>query len=172
MNARRTFATAVAVTAPVAVAAGAGLEWLLDPDRGKSRRRKLADQAAAAVRRQSRRRVRRLSMRARYERGRLRGGLVRARGGGIPEPTDDVDVKQQVHQALRAAGIPLHAVSVEVSDRTAVLRGQVDTHGQIDRIRAVTCAVPGVFDVEDFLHLPGEPPPNKVASLRATAARN
>jgi osmotically-inducible protein OsmY len=172
MSTRKNLAVVAAVTAPVAGAAGAAIEWLFDPETGKARRRQLLDQTAAAVRRQTRGRARRLSMRAKYERGRLRGALVRAGGGGIPTPTDDVDVKQQIHQALRAAGIPMRAVSVEVSDRVAVLRGQVDSHVDIDRIGAVTGAAPGVHEVESYLHLPGEAAPNKREALRATPARS
>lgn len=168
MSTRKTFPGA-AVTA-VAVATGAVLEWLFDPDRGNSRRRQLADQTAAAVRRQSRGRLQQAAKRARHQRGRLRGALVRATGGGIAAPIDDVDVKQQIHQALSATHMNLRGVTVEVSDRTAVLRGQVESQDDIGRIRAVTGSVPGVFDVEDYLHLPGEPAPNKVEALQASAA--
>ncbi len=168
MNTRKRLGMLVALTAPVAGVAGAAVEWLWDPDRGKARRRQLVDRTTAAVRRQTRGRAQRLSMRAKYERGRVRGGFVRAGGGGIPAPTDDVDVKQQIHQALHAAGIPMGAISVEVSDRVAVLRGRVDSQADLDRIRALTEAAPGVNEVESFLHLPGEPAPNKVEALRAT----
>src|SRR5205823_11159746 len=83
MNTRKRLGMLVALTAPVAGVAGAAVEWLWDPDRGKARRRQLVDRTTAAVRRQTRGRAQRLSMRAKYERGRVRGGFVRAGGGGI-----------------------------------------------------------------------------------------
>ncbi|MDX6254067.1 MAG: hypothetical protein QOJ11_401 [Frankiales bacterium] len=166
MNIRtRSIKVTAAVTAPVAAAVGAGLSYLFDPDRGKARRRKLADQAASRARHQARR----VGAQARYQRGRLRGAARRAIGGGVPYPTDDVDVKQLIHQALRAAGIAMGDVSIEVSERTAVLRGQVSTRQEMELAEQIACRVAGVHGLESYLHLPGEPAPNKVTSLRAVS---
>ncbi len=157
---------AAAATAPVAAVVGAVLAWLFDPDRGRARRHRLADEVVAIVRR----RVRRVGARARYQRGRLRGELAHVRGAGRPAPTDDVDVKQQVHQVLHRAGVPTSDISVEVSARTAVLRGQVPFAPEIDRIAQLTASAPGVHRVENYLHLPGEPAPNKRDVLRVSSS--
>jgi HSP20 family molecular chaperone IbpA len=154
--------TAAMVAAPVGSALGAAIGYLFDPDRGKARRRRLVDRSAAVGRRLGRR----IGARARYQGGRVQGGLYRARGAGVPEPADDVDVKQQIHQALRAAGVDLRDVTVEVSDRTAVLRGQVADAADIDRIEQIVQLVRGVFQLENYLHPPGEPAPNKLDALR------
>lgn len=151
-----------AVTVPVAACLGAAAGYLLDRERGRARRHRLADQGAALVRRQRRH----AAARTRYERGRLRGVVMRRAGAGKPAPVDDVDVKHQVHQALRRQGIPLKDLSIEVSNRTAVLRGQAASREQIDKIREIVHEVPGVVDVLSFLHRPGEPAPNKVEALR------
>ena len=140
---------------------------LLDPDRGKARRRKLADQTAARLRRQERRAL----AQARYTRGRLQGSLLRAVGAGRPDPTDDVAVKQEVHRELRASGVSLGDLSVEVSDRAAVLRGQAP-RTEIDRIEQITARVAGVQAVRNLLHEPGEPAPNKVEALRLSHTRS
>lgn len=157
-----------AVTVPIAGALGVALGYLFDPDRGKGRRRKLADQAAGTVRRQERRAL----AQARYRRGRLQGKLLRAVGAGRPKPTDDVDVKQQIHRALRAAGMRSGDITVEVSDRTAVLRGQAPSRADVDRIEQVVERVSGVREVRNLLHEPGEPAPNKIEALRLSHSRS
>lgn len=147
---------------PVATALGVGLGYLLDPDRGKARRRRIAEQAAAGLRRQRRRAL----AQARFRRGRLRGRVLRSVGAGSPEPVDDVEVKQQVQRALRAAHVDVNAITVEVSDRTAVLRGQARDRAEIDRIERLVERVPGVRRLRNLLHEPGEPAPNKADALR------
>lgn len=159
--------THTAVSVPIAGAIGAALGYLLDPDRGKGRRRKLADQTAARLRRQERRAL----AQARYTRGRLQGSLLRAVGAGKPDPIDDVAVKQQIHRELRASGISLGDLSVEVSERTAVLRGQARDRTEIDRIEQLTGRVAGVQAVRNLLHEPGEPAPNKIEALTLSNSR-
>lgn len=149
----------------VGVVLGAIGEYLLDPDRGKGRRRTFADQAVS----RGHRTVRHAEGRLRYRRNELRGAFARARGAGRPEPVDDVEVKQLVHQALRRAGFSTGELSVEVSYGKAVLRGQMPGTEDIDRATAVVSAVPGVVELSSLLHTPDQPAPNKAAVLKLRA---
>lgn len=84
----------------------------------------------------------------------------------MSEPVDDVEVKRQVHQALRASGVSTSDLTIEVSDRKVVLRGQAPNRADIDRLVQLAHDIPGVATVTNLLHEPGEPAPNKVDALR------
>jgi len=56
-----------------------------------------------------------------------------------------------------------------VVDGRATLRGQVHDGAQMQAVQEAVASAPGVRMVESWLHLPGEPAPNKAASLRASA---
>jgi osmotically-inducible protein OsmY len=148
------------------VAIGAGAEYLLDPQLGTRRRARLRDQAAARVRRARRGAARRAS----YERGQQAGEAARAAGQGVFHPVSDRQVADHLHETLARLEFPTSDVTVEVSDATATLRGQVSDAGQRDVIIEAVRSHPGVDSVRSWLHLPGEPAPNKVAAYQASAA--
>jgi osmotically-inducible protein OsmY len=56
---------------------------------------------------------------------------------------------------------PKGKVAINVERGVAVLRGELDSRDQIDRLEQDVRKVTGVLDVDNHLHLPGEPPPNK-----------
>jgi hypothetical protein len=148
------------------VAIGAGVEYLLDPQLGKRRRARLRDQAAARIRRARRDAARRSS----YERGQRAGEAARASGKGVFHPVSDRQVADHLHETLARLEFPTADVTVEVSDAIATLRGQVSDDGQRDRIVEAVRSHPGVVSVTSWLHLPGEPAPNKAAAYQASAA--
>jgi hypothetical protein len=78
---------------------------------------------------------------ARYLEGRAEGAAVEARGGGQPRPEDDVDDTQ---------------------------RGQVGSEEEKRRVEEAAGAAAGVREVQSWLHLPGQPAPNKAEALRAS----
>jgi osmotically-inducible protein OsmY len=145
-------------------AAGATVAWLFDPDRGRARRNRMKDQAAAALRR----RQAEAEREARYLEGRAEGAAVKARGGGRPRPEDDVDVTHAVRQAFSAAGVPTDDVTVEAVDGVVTLRGQVASEDDKRRAEEAAGSAAGVREVQSWLHLPGEPAPNKAEALRAS----
>lgn len=152
------------LTAVVAGAVGAGAAYFLDPDRGRSRRARARDQAAAAMRRRSRE----ISSQARYAEGEIEGAKARASGAGTFTPEGDRDVVQAVRQALARLDLSTSDVKIDVVAGVASLRGQVDDAAQIDEIGRAVNAVPGVREVESYLHTPGTPAPNKAASLEVS----
>jgi osmotically-inducible protein OsmY len=52
-------------------------------------------------------------------------------------------------------------VSVNVEDGVVYLRGQLDDHDAIERLRDAAGKVEGVRAVESLLHTPDEPAPTK-----------
>ena len=75
---------------------------------------------------------------------------------------------QVVKQALSALPAATENVTVEVVDGLATLRGQVLSLDDRSSIEAEVRRAPGVLDVQSFLHLPGEPAPNKASAIRAS----
>jgi hypothetical protein len=148
------------------MAATAAGMYFYDPKNGRARRAQLRDQALALVRREARE----ATARARYAEGRLEGVLAEAQGKGRPHPADDRVVVELMRAEL--ARLPFHTTDVvlEVVDGGCRLRGQVADGTQRQQVIAAACRTPGVRSVQSYLHLPGEPPPNKADVLDLTTA--
>jgi len=148
-------------------ALGASVAYFLDPDRGKTRRAKALDQVRAAFRRFGRRSGR-LARKAESD---AHAAWQRATHP-VPEnpPTDDETLKQKVETELFGKpGVAKGKIVVNVEDGVVVLRGEVDNTEQMTDLAALALKIPGVAGVQNLLHLPQEPPPNKAAARRASA---
>lgn len=148
-----------------AAAGGAALAYLLDPQMGRTRRVKLADQVKATGRRGKRK----AGKRARYVSKEAYGVLQRTMHPGpkLRDPNDET-LEQRVQSELFVdPTMPKGRVNIDAHDGVVVLRGQVDDEEQIDRLCAMASDVDGVRRVENLMHLPGEPPPNLEPLLRA-----
>jgi hypothetical protein len=144
-----------------AASAGAGLAYLFDPDQGRARRARLRDRTLAVARRERRA----LHRRARYERGRLEG--FRHRRGRSHEPiTDTVLVDIVRSEVLGRRPAVAGRVSVDAFGGVVTLRGQLDDRADIESLEQAVAAVDGVHRVENLLHGPGEPAPNKAEARR------
>lgn len=143
---------------------GAAIAYFADPDNGRSRRVRAKDQLGARLRR----RQREAEQLARHTENIAVGEAARARGAGETKPVDDVDVVHAVKQALSGLGFPTSDVTVDVVDGTAALRGQVATEDEKTKVEQAVQGVPGVRQVESWLHLPGQPAPNKASALQAS----
>lgn len=147
------------------VAVGAAAMAMLDPNVGRSRRARLADQSKAKARR-----VRETAQRkAQYEAGRQAGEEATRLGAGTFDPADDISLADHLHGRMSRLDIPTDHLNIEVVDGVVRIRGQIDTPDDIDRIVETVIGEPGVRDVESYLHLPGEPAPNKEEALAASA---
>ena len=147
----------LAAVAALALAAGAALEFFLDPRSGKRRRHLVRDRATAAVRRQARK----VDRRAHYEAGKIVGvaHAITHHEHAIPE-LDDVSLVRKVESELfRDRRIPKGQISINADRGIVVLRGQVEDPHQIQRIERDVRDVAGVRDVENLLHPPGVPAP-------------
>lgn len=123
----------------ITLAAGAAIAYLFDPVSGRSRRARLADQAAA--------RGRDIAEQARaeteYQAGHAKGFVhdIFDPDGDMPE--DDAELLQKVRsEAIGPSGVPTDGFEVHVDSGQVVIRGQVpvdvDVDGLIESIRNVT----------------------------------
>ncbi len=149
------------------VGIGAGLMYLFDPVRGRTRRAQAKDQAAGLARRQIRQASRAASQQIHYTEGRLEGAVARATGAGTFHPESEVDLREHLRQVIAELDFPTTDVTVDVADGVATLRGQVATAEQMEGVALAVAGVAGVDRVESFLHLPDTPAPNKAASYLA-----
>jgi hyperosmotically inducible periplasmic protein len=155
---RGSSARRMASAALPALAAGAAIEFFLDPRSGRRRRTLVRDRARAAVHRRSRQAQRQV----RYEAGKL----VRLRYAVRPrrEPAaelDDTSLVRKVRSELfRDRTIPKGQISINADRGIVVLRGALDDEAEIARIERATRAIAGVRDVENLLHIAGTPSPH------------
>jgi osmotically-inducible protein OsmY len=82
---------------------------------------------------------------------------------------DDHAVAEHLRALLARLDVDTREVNVEVVDGVVRLRGQVIDHEAEGRIMQTVDGEPGVAQIENLLHLPGQPAPNKAAALRASA---
>jgi hypothetical protein len=147
-------------------ALGAAAAYLLDPDRGRGRRARLAAQAAAAFRRTSAM----AAGRGRYAVSAAVGRVLEARSRLTPAPADDTTLRDRIRsEALGHARIPAGRINIDVVDGRATLRGELDDARVIEEVAERVRAVPGVLAVENLLHTRSEEPAaNKRAAIRAS----
>lgn len=128
-------------------------------------RRALADRAGGTFRREGRR----LRREARHLRSDA-AGLAERAAHPVPEPpVDDQALLDRVESEIFTDGsLPKGSVNLDVEGGVVVLRGQLASQAEIDRLKQATLAVPGVKGVLSYLHLPGTPAPNKEAALSAS----
>jgi BON domain len=147
----------LAAVAAFALAAGAALEFFLDPRSGKRRRHLVRDRTRAAFRR----RARKVERQAHYEAGKIVGvaHAITPHQHAISE-LDDVSLVRKVESELfRDRTIPKGPISINADRGIVVLRGQLEDAQQIQRIEREVRDVAGVRDVENLLHPPGVPAP-------------
>jgi osmotically-inducible protein OsmY len=139
-----------------AMAAGAALQYFLDPDRGRSRRVRAKDQAAAAIRRRRRDVERQVT----YLENRVRGQRYDATHPDQPPENDPTLVDKVRSEVLGLREFRDDTILVEAADGVVTLRGQLPTAEEIDDVVQAVAKVTGVRDVQNYLHTPGTPPPN------------
>jgi hypothetical protein len=145
---------------------GAIAAYYADRDRGHARRTRDADRARATLRR----RRRQAASNSRYKTGRAEGEAAIRAGAGRFHPVDDRAVADHLRAVLSGLDVDTSDVNIEVVDGVVRLRGQVADRKISLRVVSAVSGEPGVRFTESFLHLPGQPAPNKVAALRATQA--
>jgi osmotically-inducible protein OsmY len=150
-------------------ALGAAAAYLFDPDSGDGRRARLRDQAGALVR-QGRERADELSRHA----GNVVEGKLHELSGttDLDRPMDDATIADRIRSEVlgRRGDLKADGVVVNVENGKAQLRGAAPSSETIEDIVDRTRAVAGVLDVENLMHLPDAPAPNKKAA-RSTGQR-
>ena len=128
------------------LAVGAGLMYLLDPDRGARRRGLVRDQAARARHKLGGG----LDATARDLGNRARGTVAEARSRFRREVVDDVVLYERVRSTIGRAASHPSAIDVSVSEGRVTLQGPVLEHELDDVLRAVE-RVRGVTEVVNEL---------------------
>jgi BON domain len=144
----------------LAGAAGALAAYFLDPEMGRTRRARARDMLMG--------RIRRGADRMEHLRRRVASdaeGMVRRVTHEVPDdtlhPTDETLAHKVESEALGYSGIPSGRVNVNAERGVVVLRGQVDTPDDVRRVEKLVREVDGVREVENLLHTPGTPAPNR-----------
>jgi hypothetical protein len=147
-----------AILAAGAGAAGAVAAMLLDPDRGRARRARVADQAAAV----GRRGISTAERTVRRARAAIEGRLEAARLAGTRvAPIDDVSLAAKAATELfRDPEVPKGAININVERAVVVLRGEVPTDEMRQALEERAAAIDGVWSVRNLLHLPDESAPD------------
>ena len=132
-------------------AAVAAAMYLLDPDRGRSRRAKLSDQAAALARKAEEK----ARAQAEYQKGVVQGLAHDLTEPFRPEPDfDDQTLRQKVKsQAIGRWDGPKNDVEVDVDNGVVTLKGNVDPE-KVDRLIRLVKGITGVASVNDQLSVP------------------
>jgi osmotically-inducible protein OsmY len=145
------------LTALLGAALGAAFALLFDPDRGRGRRVRLADQAGAVARRTRRTAARQ----KRLIKARAAGGISALRARGLPSsPANDATLKERIEsELLRDPAIPKGGININAEQGIVVLRGEVPDATMRATLEERAAAIRGVWYVENLLHLPGEPAP-------------
>jgi hypothetical protein len=146
----------------IGAAAGAAVMYFLDPDRGRGRRAQVSQQLGAR-----KRKIEHVAEGVEKDAAnRAEGAAARAKGAGVFHPTDDRSLEVHLHQVLEELDVETRDVTVEAVGGLVRVRGQVASTEDIARVVRAVNGVPGVHAVESFMHLPGEPAPNKEPALR------
>ena len=146
------------VAAAGGLAAGAALEYFLDPAAGRRRRHTARDRALSRVRRGERHALARARRAEAHAAGVARRTLNARRGHA--EPVDDVTLAHRVEsQIYRRAAAAKGRISVNAEEGVVFLRGTLDREKDIERAAMAARAIDGVRDVENLMHTPGTPAP-------------
>jgi hypothetical protein len=149
--------------------AGAASMFMLDPRAGRRRRALVRDRLNGA-RNRSIRRAQRFSRRTGAEIYGMRHLLTHVRPKRKPTPNDATLARTVESHLFRDPSVPKGRINLSAESGVVVLRGEMDRSGQITAIEEMVRRVPGVYDVENLLHVRGTPAPNKVAALKAGEA--
>ena len=128
------------------IGAGAALAYLFDPDRGRSRRTRLADQAAARMRDATDT----VEAKVRYQKNVVSGFAHEvADMTREDEPIDDSTLRQKIRsEALGPFGRG-HDLEVDVTDGNVLVRGSIDNEEDRAELLRLVESVDGVLTVED-----------------------
>jgi hyperosmotically inducible protein len=151
----------ILLVAAGAAALGALATFLLDPDRGRSRRARYGDQAMGLVRRGARGAARAGRLVGSTAEGKMEA--VRVGSGGQPDLNDATLTEKLETELFRDPSIAKGKININVERGVVVLRGEVDDDKTRRKLERQAGRVPGVWSVENLLHLPGEPAQETVA---------
>jgi hypothetical protein len=136
-------------------AAIAALTYFFDPQQGRARRAKLQQKLPAFFRTGARKAER-------LGRGAASGAYgVKQKATHLREEpkefTDETLAHKVESELFRDADVPKGQININAQDGIVQLRGEVPSPDLIEELVSKASSVQGVKDVENLLHLPGEP---------------
>jgi BON domain-containing protein len=148
--------------------AGALTAFFADPERGNARRKQAIDRVGSFTRHTSRRAERVM----RGLTAETRGWSRKLRHLRLARPeVDDLTLRDRVESELfRDPEVPKGNINLDVADGRVTLRGQLRHPEQIRQLQDRVSRLPGVQQVQSFLHLEGTEAPNK-AEVRDLSIR-
>ena len=164
----RSMARAISRLASILVSgiAGVGLMYFLDPQSGKRRRTALRDRTGGGTRHTARR-VASVGRRAAATVYGMTQKVTHLRPAEFSVPNDPDLVARVESEIFRDPEIPKGSLNINAYDGKIIVRGQVEDAGQMRNIERAIRRVRGVREVENLLHLPGTPAPNKADAIAA-----
>ena len=141
-------------------AAGAALAYFLDPQNGKRRRHVTVDRIGGFFRRRGRD-VGRAGRAVTSEAYGVAKTATPLREEQKPQPNDATLTSKVESEIFRDADVSKGRISVNAEEGVVYLRGEVESPDLIARLEKATRDVQGVRDVENLLHVPGSPAPQK-----------
>jgi hypothetical protein len=147
----------------VALASGGALvgalaAYLLDPTRGRSRRARLADQAAAIVRHGARASARAGRIVASTSQGKLEA--LRRAGDAERYAMNDAELAHAIEtEIFRDPRVDKGRININVERGIVVLRGEVASARERTELGRRVERIAGVWSVKNLLHQPGQPVP-------------
>jgi osmotically-inducible protein OsmY len=147
---------------------GAALAYLFDPELGRTRRARLTGEAAGTVRRGAKKTVREMAQKAEFTTEKTMGAMHEMRAPHGHAPDNDKTLADKVtSEVLGYEPWRKYVVNVNAVDGVVTLRGQLEHPEEINRLIDEVRQIPGVREVESYLHLPGTIPPNKREAFNA-----
>jgi osmotically-inducible protein OsmY len=143
----------------IAVAAAIGaLTYFFDPQSGRARRAALRQRLPAFFRRRARE-AQRLGRAATSEAYGLKQKATHRGEAPKPEPNDETLAAKVETELFRDADVPKGQININAQDGVVQLRGEVPSQDMIEDLAEKARSVHGVRDVENLLHIPGQPAP-------------
>lgn len=134
----------------VVVAIGAAIAFLFDPDRGRTRRAKLADRGTARMREASET----VKAKAEYQKGVAKGVIHDVRKSLRREQTyDDATLRQKVRSEALGFAPDNASIEVDIADGTVRVSGSVDNEADRERLFDLIRSVDGVGLIDDRVHV-------------------
>jgi hypothetical protein len=110
--------------------------------------------------------------RAQEQRQRQQTAARQRRSSQQPKALDDVTITRKVESEIfRGSKVNKGKISVNTADGVVWLRGEAKNPEQVKELEAKALAIPEVKRVENLLHLPKTPAPNKTRSTKAAQSK-
>lgn len=136
----------------IAAGIGAAISYWFDPDRGRSRRAKLADQSAARARDV----IETAKAKAEYQKGVAKGVIHEAKDSLRPEKDfDDRTLLQKVKSEALGYWSESGSIELDITDGMLRVSGSVDNESDRERLIDMIRNVEGVGLIDDRLRVEG-----------------